>query len=90
MLEGRDDLAALWDIRVHPDARRDGIGHMLFEAATREARQRHCRWLKIETQKPNAGACRSYAHEGCQLHSIHPGAYVEFPDEIQILWYYDH
>ncbi len=39
MLEGRDDLAALWDIRVHPDARRDGIGHMLFEAATREARQ---------------------------------------------------
>jgi ribosomal protein S18 acetylase RimI-like enzyme len=89
MLEGRDDLAALWDIRVHPDARRQGIGHLLFEAATHEARQRHCRWLKIETQNTNAGACRFYAHEGCQLRGIHPGAYAEFPDEIQLLWYYD-
>jgi GNAT superfamily N-acetyltransferase len=88
MLEGRDDLAALWDIRVRPDARRHGIGHLLLEAALHEARRRHCRWLKIETQNTNAGACRFYAHEGCQLRAIHPGAYAEFPDEMQLLWYY--
>ncbi|MGQ0849625.1 MAG: GNAT family N-acetyltransferase, partial [Actinomycetota bacterium] len=33
MLEGRSDLAVLWDIRVHPDARSGGVGAQLFEAA---------------------------------------------------------
>ncbi|MGI9148498.1 MAG: GNAT family N-acetyltransferase [Chloroflexota bacterium] len=87
LLEGRDDLAVLWDIRVHPDARRHGIGHLLFEAAASTARQLQCRLLKVETQNINVGACRFYAREGCQLRGIHPGAYVEFPDEIQLLWY---
>ena len=31
-LEGRHDLAALWDIRVAPEWRRHGIGSMLFRA----------------------------------------------------------
>ncbi|MDQ6671539.1 MAG: GNAT family N-acetyltransferase [Chloroflexota bacterium] len=87
MLEGRDDLAALWDIRVHPNMRRQGVGHLLFEAAAHVARQRQCQWLKVETQNSNVGACRFYAREGCQLRGIHPGAYVEFPDDIQLLWY---
>ena len=33
MLEGRDDLAVLWDLRVHPDYRGTGVGRSLFEAA---------------------------------------------------------
>ena len=33
MLEGRDDLAVLWDLRVHPDHRGAGVGQQLFEAA---------------------------------------------------------
>src|SRR5262245_10962741 len=33
MLEGRSDLAVLWDIRVAPDARGQGVGRALFEAA---------------------------------------------------------
>jgi hypothetical protein len=43
--------------------------------------------LKIETQNSNVAACRFYAREGCQLRGIHPGAYADFPDEIQLLWY---
>ena len=31
MLEGRRDLAVLWDIRVAPDARRQGVGSALFQ-----------------------------------------------------------
>ncbi|MGI9147664.1 MAG: GNAT family N-acetyltransferase [Chloroflexota bacterium] len=89
LLEGREDLAALWDIRVHPMARGRCIGHQLFVAAVQAAREWGCRWLKIETQNTNVGACRFYAHQGCQLRGIHPGAYAEFPDEVQLLWYYD-
>lgn len=33
MLEGRNDLAVLWDIRVHPECRRQGIGSKLFSQA---------------------------------------------------------
>ena len=33
MLEGRRDLALLWDIRVAPSARRRGVGAALFDAA---------------------------------------------------------
>jgi GNAT superfamily N-acetyltransferase len=31
MLAGRRDLGVLWDIRVSPDARRQGVGSALFE-----------------------------------------------------------
>ncbi len=33
MLEGRGDLAVLWDIRVSPEARGQGVGSALFRAA---------------------------------------------------------
>ena len=38
MLEGRKDLAVLWDIRVHPDKRGRGIGGKLFKHAADWAR----------------------------------------------------
>ena len=37
MLEGRDDLAVLWDLRVHPDRRRQGAGSRLFRRAAQWA-----------------------------------------------------
>jgi ribosomal protein S18 acetylase RimI-like enzyme len=89
MLEGRDDLAVLWDIRVQPAVRGRGVGKHLFAALVNAARERQCRWLKIETQNTNVAACRFYASQGCQLRGVHPGVYAEFPDEIQLLWYYD-
>jgi GNAT superfamily N-acetyltransferase len=89
MLEGRSDLALLWDIRIAPSLRRRGVGSVLFEAAEAWASTRGCRQLKVETQNINVAACRFYARHGCVLRAAHPMAYPEFPDEIQLLWYKD-
>ena len=87
MLEGRKDLAVLWDIRIDPRFRRLGLGQALFQASEDWARGRGCREVKVETQDINATACRLYSQRGCELRSIKRLAYPEFPDEIQLLWY---
>ena len=87
MLEGRDDLAVLWDLRVHPGRRRQGAGSLLFCRAAQWARGKGCKRLKIETQNINVRACKFYAGQGCYLGGIHPGIYDGFPDEVQLLWY---
>lgn len=89
VLEGRSDLAALWDIRVSPGARRKGVGSALFRAAEAWAMARGCRRLKVETQNINVSACRFYVRQGCVLGAIHRFAYPELPDETQLLWYKD-
>ena len=86
MLEGRDDVAVLWDIRIHPQIRGKGIGRQLFVAAAEWARSRHCRELKAETQNINVPACRFYERQGCRLTSIDRFAYEAFPEEVQLIW----
>jgi GNAT superfamily N-acetyltransferase len=56
MLEDRHDLAVLWDIRVTPQARRQGVGSSLLGAVEAWARTRDCRQLKVETQNINVPA----------------------------------
>jgi GNAT superfamily N-acetyltransferase len=89
LLEGRQDLAVLWDIRVAPDVRGQGVGSALFEAAAAWAVARRCRQLKIETQDINVAACRFYARHGCVLGSVNRCAYPQLPNEVQLLWYKD-
>ncbi len=89
MLEGRSDLAVLWDIRVHPEARSSGVGTLLFRAAEDWARERACRTLKVETQNVNMPACRFYRRMGCSLAAIDRFAYVDLPDEVQLIWLKD-
>jgi len=89
ILEGRSDLAVLWDIRVMTSQRRHGVGSALFRAAEAWASARGCRQLKVETQHINVPACRFYARHGCELRAVHRGAYPGLPDEIQLLWYKD-
>lgn len=86
MLEGRTDLAVLWDIRVSPEARKRGVGSALFQAAEGWARARGCRQLKVETQNINVAACRFYMRQGCVLAAVDRLAYPELPDEIRLLW----
>ena len=87
MLEGRRDLAVLWDLRVGPEARGRGVGGALFRAAEGWAAARGCRRLKVETQNVNVPACRFYARQGCVLGAINRFAYPDLPDEVQLLWY---
>ena len=89
MLEGRKDLACLWDLRVHPNYRNIGVGRNLFSYAVNWARERQCRRLKVETQNVNVPACRFYARQGCELRGINRYAYDEMLDETQLLWYLD-
>jgi GNAT superfamily N-acetyltransferase len=89
VLEGRSDLAVLWDIRVLAQNRRQGVGAALFGAAQAWAVARDCRQLMVETQNINVAACRFYAQRGCVLRAVRPGAYPECPDEVQLLWYKD-
>lgn len=87
MLEQRSDLAVLWDIRVDPAVRGQGVGQALFAACEAWARIQGCSQLKIETQNVNVPACRFYKRMGCELGAIHRFAYPEFPDEVQLMWY---
>ena len=86
LLEGRPDLAALWDIRIAPDMRGQGLGSMLFRAAEEWARVRDCVTLKVETQNVNVPACRFYQRQGCVLTSVNVGAYPSLPEEVQLIW----
>jgi N-formylglutamate amidohydrolase/GNAT superfamily N-acetyltransferase len=46
MLEGRSDLAVLWDVRIAPHRRRQGVGALLFRAVEAWARAMGCKELK--------------------------------------------
>jgi GNAT superfamily N-acetyltransferase len=87
MLEGRSDLAVIWDIRVRSEARGRGVGRSIVAAVEEWARDRRCRSLKVETQNINVAACRFYQHLGFELEAIDRHAYVGFPEEAQLLWF---
>ena len=90
MLDGRTDLAVLWDIRVHPEYRRQGIGRNLFQRASEWAKAKRCHQLKIETQNVNVVACKFYARQGCRLGAISRYGYAHDPKvqhEVVLLWY---
>lgn len=87
LLEGRNDLALIWDLRVASAYRRRGVGTALMTAAVDWARARGCGLLKVETQDTNVPACRFYAAQGFALGGIDPTAYPELPNETQLIWY---
>jgi GNAT superfamily N-acetyltransferase len=87
MLEGHEDLACLWDLRVAPEFRGKGIGHYLFLFSRLWAKENKCRLLKVETQNINVPACRFYARQGFRLGGFNRYAYPESLNEIQLLWY---
>lgn len=80
------NTAVLWDIRVHPDYQRRGVGRELFNATLAWAKRRGCRQLTVETQNINVRACRFYQQMGCRLASIERRAYAAFPDEVKLVW----
>ena len=92
MLNGRDDMADVWDIRVHPDFKRQGIGTKLFTQAIEWSRREGYKQLCVETQNVNVPACRFYLKQGCVLGGISRYAYRANPmlaEEVQLIWYMD-
>jgi GNAT superfamily N-acetyltransferase len=87
LLDERQDLALLWDLRVAPDMRRRGVGIALLQAIERWARDQDAGWLKVETQDLNVPACRFYLRNGFQLRAVRANAYPGLPHEKQLLWY---
>jgi GNAT superfamily N-acetyltransferase len=88
MLEGRQDLAVMVDIRVLPTSRGSGIGRAIWSKAIEWCTERGIKELRVETQDINVGACCFYQAMGCTLHSVDRQAYAPVLDEVQIIWSY--
>ena len=86
MLEGRDDLTVLWDIRIDEAYRNRGIGHRLLNTCKDVSKELNCNRIKIETQNNNVSACKFYVRQGAELTSFREHCYKEFPNEIQFIW----
>ena len=90
MLDGRKDLAMIWDIRIHPEYRRKGTGTQLFNQVAQWARLQSCSQLKIETQNVNVPACKFYVKQGCTLGELSFYKYINYEfwkDEVMLVWY---
>jgi ribosomal protein S18 acetylase RimI-like enzyme len=80
------DEALLWDIRIAPQYRRQGIGRRLLKFAEDRARAAGKQRINVETQNINVAACRFYATAGYKLRSIDRFAYPELPNDVQLIW----
>ncbi|MCY0875549.1 MAG: GNAT family N-acetyltransferase [Firmicutes bacterium] len=81
--------AVLWDLRVQPDARNNGIGEQLLEAVVQWSIERGYGSLMVETQNVNTPACKFYSNRGFVLGAIDVHGYSEplVQHEIQLMWY---
>jgi GNAT superfamily N-acetyltransferase len=86
LLRNCPDCALVWDVRVAPDVRGQGIGSALLRSVEDVARRDGARALRVETQQNNVPACRFYLRNGFQLEPAMAGAYPDLPDELQLLW----
>lgn len=88
LIDGRNDLAVLWDIRVNEKHRGMGIGKALFKNALAWAKGQKCAHMKIETQNTNYNACKFFASQGCELMEINELAYYGDGDnDAMFCWY---
>lgn len=92
MLDNRDDISVLWDIRVDEKYKRQGVGTKLFNLAVEWSKSKGFKQMKIECQNNNVQACRFYYKHGAVLGKIDEYAYYDDVDaqgEVQLIWYLD-
>lgn len=92
MLEGRDDLAVLWDIRVDEAYKHQGVGQSLFDMAVNWSREQKLVQMKIECQNNNVPAVKFYHKQGAVLSVINEYAYYnesEYRHETMFIWFLD-
>lgn len=92
MLDGRDDMSVLWDIRVDDRYKHQGVGTKLFDLAVEWSKSNGFIQMKIECQNNNVQACKFYHKQGAILGKIDTYAYykdIDIRDEVQLIWYLD-
>ena len=92
MLDGRDDMSVLWDIRIDDRYKQQGIGSKLFHLAVEWSRSKGLKQMKIECQNNNVTACKFYQSLGATLGKVDEYAYYEdaaVKNEVQLIWYVD-
>jgi len=67
--------ARIYSVVVTPQARGQGLGRRLVQAAEREARRRGCVGVSLEVRDDNHAARALYAALGYRLHADLPGYY---------------
>ena len=82
-------LAYVDDLRVHPEAQRQGIGRALLARARAWAHDAGLPGVMVETQHTNAPACRFYAACGLELGGLDRCLYrgTECAGEVVLFWY---
>ena len=92
MLDGRDDMSVLWDLRIDDRFKQQGIGSKLFNLAVDWSKSQGFSQMKIECQNNNVPACRFYKKQGAILGKVDEYAYFKdaaVRDEVQLIWYFD-
>lgn len=90
MLEGREDLGVLWDIRVDSGYKHCGVGQSLFQLVKDKAENLGLIQLKIECQNNNVPAVDFYFKQGAHIGAVNRYAYYgnkDAADEVQFLLY---
>ncbi|WP_234122386.1 GNAT family N-acetyltransferase [Clostridium hydrogenum] len=90
MLDGREDMSVLWDIRVDDKYKGRGVGTKLFNMAVDWSKLNGFKQMKIECQNNNVPACKFYYKQGAVLGAINEYAYYsdeDLRDEVQFIWY---
>ena len=93
MLDGRDDLCVLFDLRVDDTCKGMGVGTKLLQMVIEWSRANRLKQVKIESQTNNVPACKFYAKQGAVLRAVNEYAYLDDPYareyEMQVVWYLD-
>lgn len=65
-----DQLIRVWEIHVHPEFQRQGIGRALMQRVFARAAQDGLKMVKLETQNTNVAAVRFYRSMGFALEAL--------------------
>jgi GNAT superfamily N-acetyltransferase len=84
-------VAVLWDLRIHPDFRGQGLGKDLLKVVYNWVNSNNYSRLIVETQNINVSACKFYSKMGFILGTIDINGYYnsEVAHETKLLWYLD-
>ncbi|MEO6798315.1 MAG: GNAT family N-acetyltransferase [Rhodanobacter sp.] len=81
----RSSVARVYSLATQPEARGQGIGAALLEAAVAASRRRGCRVLRLEVRTDNAAAIALYERTGYQR----IGEYRHFYEDGADAWRYE-